>query len=119
MSVYQDSTLLYALLLQKCMFKVTAMVQLLNMCFKRLSFGSKGHIKELKVYSVHVFWARLASFGPLGTISDHLMVSNIHNGIQYPKRQENKIYTIVKGRELVFHRLTVPITSYSEVKYVH
>ena len=35
-----------------------------------------------------------------------------------PKGQENKIYTIVKGRETFYRRHTVPVTSCSEVKYV-
>ena len=46
-----------------------------HMLLKRLFFGSKLYIKELKMWSVHVFWARLASFGHLGLISEHLMVS--------------------------------------------
>ena len=74
------------------------MVQLLDMFVTKLSFGSKGHIKKLKMYSVQVFWARLASFGPSGTISDPLKVSKFYNGVQDPKGHENKIYTIVKGR---------------------
>ena len=49
--------------------------------------------------SVHTFWARLASFGHLGLISDPLMVSKFHNETHDPKGQEDKIYTIVKGRE--------------------
>ena len=36
-----------------------------------------------------------------------------------PKGQENEIYTIVKGREMFYRRHTVPVTSCSEVKYVH
>ena len=92
MSVNPDSALLYAILLQGCAFYVTAMF------FTKLFFGSKGNIIELKVCSVQVFWARLASFGPLGTISDPLKVSKFHNGVQDTKGQENKIYTIVKGR---------------------
>ena len=35
-----------------------------------------------------------------------------------PKGQENKIYTIVKGRETFYRRHTAPVTSCSEVKYV-
>ena len=50
-------------------------------------------------YSVHIFWARLASFGHLGLIGDPLIVPKFHNGTHDPKGQENKIYTIVKGRE--------------------
>ena len=48
---------------------------------------------------MHISWARLASFCHLGFISDPLIVSKFHNETQDPKGQENKIYTIVKGRE--------------------
>ena len=68
--------------------------------------------------SVYIFWARLASFGHLGLISDPLIVSKYHNETHDPKVQENKIYTIVKGRETFYRRHTVPVTSCSEVKYV-
>ena len=66
---------------------------------------------------MQIFWARLARFGHLGLISDSLIVSKFHNETHDPKGQENKIYTIVKGRETVYRRHTVPITSCSEVKY--
>ena len=46
---------------------------------------------------MHIFWARLASFGHLGLISDRLIVSKFHNETHDPKGQENNIYTIVKG----------------------
>ena len=68
--------------------------------------------------SVHIFWARLASFCHLGFISDPLIVSKFHNETHDPKGQENKIYTIVKDRETFYRRHTVPVTSCSEVKYV-
>ena len=67
--------------------------------------------------SVHISWARLASFCHLGYISDPLIVSKFHNETHDPKGQENKIYTIVKGREMFYRRHTVPVTSCSEVKY--
>ena len=67
---------------------------------------------------MHIFWARLASFGHLGLISDPQVVSKVHNETHDPKGQENKIYTIVKGRETFYRHHTVPITSCSEVKYV-
>ena len=67
---------------------------------------------------MHIFWARLASFCHLGFISDPLIVSKFHNETHDPKGQENKIYTIVKGRETFYRRHTVPFTSCSEVKYV-
>ena len=63
-------------------------------------------------------WARLASFCHLGVISDPLIVSKFHNETHDPKGLENKIYTIVKGRETFNRRHTVPVTSCSEVKYV-
>ena len=50
----------------------------------------------MKVWSVDFFWARLASFGHLGLISDHLMVSKLYNGIHDCKGQVNTIYTAVK-----------------------
>ena len=68
--------------------------------------------------SVHIFWARLASFCHLGFVSDPLIVSKFHNETHDPKGQENKIYTIVKGMETFYRRHTVPVTSCSEVKYV-
>ena len=67
---------------------------------------------------MHIYWARLASFCHLGFISDPLIVSKFHNETHDPKGQENKIYTIVKGRETFYRRHTVPVTSCSEVKYV-
>ena len=79
---------------------------------------------------MHISWARLASFcllgvisDPLsfcllGVISDPLIVTKFYNETHDPKGQENKIYTIVKGRETFYRRHTVPITSCSEVKYV-
>ena len=53
--------------------------------------------------------ARLASFCHLGFISDPLIVSKFHNKINDPKGKENKIYTIVKGREKFYRqRSNVP-----------
>ena len=60
----------------------------------------------------------LASFCHLGFTSDPLIVSKFHNETHDPKGQENKIHTIVKGRETIYRRHTVPVTSCSEVKYV-
>ena len=84
---------------------------------KRVSLGSKDCTKDLN-QSVHISWARLASFYHLGVISDPLIVSKFHNETDDSKGQENKIYTIVKGRETFYRRHTVPVTSCSEVKYV-
>ena len=67
---------------------------------------------------MHISWARLASFCHLGFISDPLIVSKFHNETHDPKGQENKIYTIAKGRETFYRRHTVPVTGCSEVKYV-
>ena len=68
--------------------------------------------------SVQIFWVRLASFGRLGFISDPPIVSKFNNETHDPKRTRNTIHTIVKGRETIYHRHTVPVTSCSEVKYV-
>ena len=67
---------------------------------------------------MHISWARLASFCHLGVISDPQIVSKFHNETHDPKGQENKIYTIVKGRETFYRRHTVPVPSCSEIKYV-
>ena len=39
---------------------------------------------------MHIFWARLASFGHLGLISDPLIVSKFDNETHDPKGQEKK-----------------------------
>ena len=67
---------------------------------------------------MHISWARLASFCHLGFISNPLIVSKFHNETHDPKGQENKIYTIVKGRETFYRRHTVPVTSCSEVNNI-
>ena len=67
---------------------------------------------------MHISWARLASFCHLGFISDPLIVSKFQNETHDLKGQENKIYSIVKGRETFYRRHIVPVTSCSEVKYV-
>ena len=67
---------------------------------------------------MEIFWARLARFRHVGLISDPLIVSKFHNETQDPKRPENKIYTLLKGREMFDRHHTAPITSCSEVKYV-
>ena len=46
------------------------------------------------------------------------MVSKSHNRFHDPKGQENKIYTLLKGREMFYCNHTVPFTSCSDVKYV-
>ena len=77
---------------------------------KRVSFGSKECTIELKL--------ECAYFCHLGFISDPLIVSKFNDETYDPKGQENKIYTIVKGRETFYRRHTVPVTSCSKVKYV-
>ena len=52
---------------------------------------------------MHIFWVRLAT---LGFISDPLIISKFHNETIDPKGQANKIYTIVKGREMFYRRHT-------------
>ena len=47
----------------------------------------------------------------LGVISDPLIGSKFHNETHDPKGQENKIYTIVNGRETFYRRHTVLVTS--------
>ena len=79
---------------------------------KRVPFGSKDCTKELELECVYISWARLASFCHLGFISDSLIVSKFHNETDDLKGQENKIYTIVKGRETFYRCHTVPVTSY-------
>ena len=69
-----------------------------NMLLKGYPFEAKTAPKNWN-QSVHISWARLASFCHLGVISDPLIVSKFHNETHDPKGQENKIYTIVKGRE--------------------
>ena len=61
---------------------------------------------------MHISWARLASFCQLGVISDPLIVSKFHNETHDPKGQENKIDTIVKGRETFYQHQTIPVTLY-------
>ena len=90
---------------------------LLIMFLKGYPLEAKTAPKNLNE-SVHISWARLASFCHLGVISDSLIVSKFHNETHDTKGQENKIYTIMKGREKFYRRLTVPVTSCSEVKYV-
>ena len=66
----------------------------------------------------YISWARLASSCQLGFISDPLIVSKLHNETHDPKGQENKILTIEKGRETLYRRHAVPVTSCSKVKYI-
>ena len=88
----------------------------LKYVLKRVSSGSKECTIELKL--VHIFLAKLAGFCHLGFSSGPLIVSEFQDETHDPKGQENKIYTIVKGRERFYRRHKVPVTSCSEVKYV-
>ena len=89
-----------------------------GICFiKGLFFGSKDYTKELKTVECTSFLARLACFGQLGLISDPQILSKLQNGINDPKGLENKIFTMMKGKE-TFVDHTVPVTSCSDVKYV-
>ena len=58
---------------------------------------------------MQIFWARLASFGHLGIISDAQIVSKFHKETNDSKEQENIIYTIVRGRETFYRRHAVPL----------
>ena len=64
---------------------------------KRVSFGSKYYTKELKLECANILGQ--------GVVSDPLIVSKFLNQTYDPKGQENKIYTIVKGRETFYRRL--------------
>ena len=72
------------------------------MFLKGYPLEAKTATKNLN-YSVHISRARLASFCHLGFISDPLIVSKFYNETHDLKGQENKIYTIVKGRETFYH----------------
>ena len=79
----------------------------------------KGYPLEAKIHRrTETRECKFSSFGHLGLISDPLIISKFPNETNDPKGQENKIYTIVKGRETFYRRHLVPITSCSEVKYV-
>ena len=78
--------------------------------------GNEECSKELKIECAHFLGQ--TSFGHIDLISDPLTVSKFNNETHDPKGQENKVYTIVKGKETFYHRHTVPITSCCEVKFV-
>ena len=101
----------------KTLVRLQGFSGLSNMFLKGYPLEAKTAPKNWN-YSVHISWARLASFCHLGFISDPLIISKFHNETHDPKWQENKIDTIVKGRETFYRRHTVPVTSCCEVKYV-
>ena len=70
-----------------------------NMFFKGYPLEAKTAPKNWNL-SVYIFWARQTSFCHLDFFSDPLIVSKFHNETHDRKRQENKIYTIVKGRDI-------------------
>ena len=88
--------------------------ELINITYvlKMLSSGSKECCKKLKLECANFLGQ---TFDRLGLIRDPLIVSKFHNDL---KGQENKMDTIVKGREPFYRGNTVPITSFSEVRYV-
>ena len=63
---------------------------------------------------MHISWAKLASFGHLGLVSDPLIVAKFHNESHDPKGQENKIYTIVKGK--LFSMIVTNLPDSLEIK---
>ena len=67
-----------------------------NYVLKRLSVGIRECTKELKRECAHFLGQ--TSFGHLGLFIDPLIVSQFYNETHDPNGQENKIYTIVKGR---------------------
>ena len=89
------------------------------MFYKRVILWKKEHYtKEMKLSSVQGFLARHASFGQLGYICDPQISSKLQNGINDPKRLENKICTIMKDRKTFYGDHMLPITSCSNVQYV-
>ena len=65
------------------------------MFIKGYPLEAKTALKNLN-QSVHISWARLASFCQSGFISDPLIVSKFHNETNDSKGHEDKIYTIVR-----------------------
>ena len=63
-------------------------------------------------------WARLASSCQLGLISDPQISSKLQDGINDPKGQESKIYTMMKDRVTFYDDHTGPVTSCSKIQYV-
>ena len=66
----------------------------------------------VSVLKISLFYIFRLIFG------DPLIVSKFHNETHDPKGQDNKIYTIMKGRETFYRRHIVPVTICSEVKYM-
>ena len=69
-----------------------------NMFYISVILWEQG-LQELKTVECTNFLARLASFGHLGPMSDLQISSKLQNGINDPKGLENKVYTMMKGRE--------------------
>ena len=87
---------------------VTWVLPLVNMFYKRVILLKQGLHKRIE--NCRVFYVRQASFGQLGLISDPQISSKLQNGINDPKGLENKLYTIMKGRETFYGDHTVPIS---------
>ena len=75
------------------------------MFYNRVILWKQGLHKKMKSVENKVFWARLASFGQLGIISDPKISSK---GIKDLNGLENKIHTMMKGRETLYYDHTVP-----------
>ena len=70
------------------------------MFYKRVILWKQGlHQRTKNCRAYRFFWARLASFGQFGLISDPHIPPKLQNGTNDPKGLENKIYTMIKGRE--------------------
>ena len=75
------------------------------MFLKRLSFGSKEYIKELKVNSVQILWAILVNSSDLGLIIDPLMVSKFQvfiDGIDMKIKSAGWMFRMVHSSQLQF-----------------
>ena len=68
---------------------------------KMLSFGSKERTKEPKLECAY-FWARLASFGHLGLISDPLIVSEFPSSTMKPMISKDKNHCVVVLEQDIF-----------------
>ena len=66
-------------------------ILLCNMFLKGYPLVAKTASNNLN-QSVHISWARLASFCHLGVINDALIVSKFQNDTHDPKGQENKYW---------------------------
>ena len=84
---------------------------------KRFSFGNKDYTKELKTVECTSFLGQTSLFLPIRAHQSPQIYSKLQNGINDPKELENKLYTMMKGRETFYSDHIVPITSCSEVLF--